>query len=151
GVMFPGGRFGGIQQPQINLNSEWRISAPAGQEGRGVFTAPDASHIHCLDLRDGSLHWKVPRSAEDLHFAGVFHGKAIIVGKSYVKALSLANGNKVWEIGNVGLPSGQGTVSDNIYYLPLKSGPDKEPEVCAIDIAAGKVIARTKSRKREVP
>ncbi len=150
GMGFPN-RFGGMQQPQINLNSEWRISAPAVQEGRVVFTAPDASHIQCLDLRDGKLQWKTPRAAEDLYFAGVFDGKALIVGKSYVKALSLANGSKVWEIANVGMPSGQGTTSDNIYYLPLKSGMDKEPEVCAIDIRAGKVIARTKSRKREVP
>jgi len=135
----------------INLNSEWRVSAPAIADGRVVFTAPDANAIHCLDLRDGSLLWKAQRSPDDLFFAGVFHGKVVIVGKTYVKAFNLANGKEAWLLPNIGIPSGQGTASDNVYYLPLRSGMDKEPEVCAINIETGKVVAHTKSRKKEVP
>ena len=138
-----------FEQPQINLNSEWRIGAPAvrkaGSSSPRRMPATFIASICATAASSGKS-----RVQPDLYLAGVFHGKALIVGKSSVKALDLANGNKVWEIDNVGMPSGQGT-ADNIYYLPLKAGPDKDPEVCAIDIASGKVVARTKSRKKEIP
>ncbi|OAI48364.1 hypothetical protein AYO44_07255 [Planctomycetaceae bacterium SCGC AG-212-F19] len=146
----PFNRFG--QQQLLNINTEWHVAAPAISDGKVVFTAPDASNIHCLDLRDGSLLWKVPRAADDLYFAGVIQGKVVVVGKNYVKALSLATGKEDWpQLNNIGMPSGQGGASDNIYYLPLKAGDDKEPEICAIDVVKGQVIAHIKSRKKELP
>jgi tetratricopeptide (TPR) repeat protein len=155
---FPGiNQFGGrafLNGMPVNamLHPEWRVSAPAIADGKVVFTALDAPSLHCLNLRDGSLLWKTKRETDDLYFAGIFHGKALIVGKSYVKAFDLATGKEAWpKISNIGTPSGQGTAADNVYYLPLKIGPDKEPEVCAIDVGNGKVIAHVKSRKKEVP
>ncbi|MBL8795070.1 MAG: PQQ-binding-like beta-propeller repeat protein, partial [Planctomycetia bacterium] len=133
------------------MNSEWRIAAPAIQDGKVVFTAPDGGAVHCLDLRDGSLLWKHSRASDDLYFAGVFHGKALIIGKNSCKALSLTKGEQVWRLDNVGTPSGQGAASENVYYLPLRAGQDKEPEVCAINVDTGRVVAHTKSRKKEVP
>jgi tetratricopeptide (TPR) repeat protein len=79
----------------------------------------------------------------------------MIVGKRHVKAYTLAKGEKAWEV-ETGEPSGFGMASDNIYYLPLReSAESKEPEVCAIDVAKGKIVAHAKARekygKRQAP
>ena len=53
-----------------------------------------------------------------------------------------------WSV-DTGMPSGQGIASNNVYYLPLRTAAKtKEPEVCAIDIDKGLVVAHTKSRKK---
>ena len=31
-----------------------------------VFTATDADKLHCVNLKDGSVVWSVPRAADDL-------------------------------------------------------------------------------------
>ncbi|MGH9678271.1 MAG: PQQ-binding-like beta-propeller repeat protein, partial [Candidatus Acidiferrum sp.] len=134
-----------------NLRQQWKVSAPVIVEGKVIFTAPDARAIHCINLRDGAPVWKRQRAEDDQYLAGVFAGRVVIVGKKTIRALALATGEKMWEL-TTGMPSGQGVASDNIYYLPLaEAGELKEPEICAIDIVHGKIIAHTKSRKREVP
>jgi hypothetical protein len=134
----------------INLNPEWKTSAPVVYDGKVVFTAPDSPLVHCLNLRTGELVWRHGRG-DDLYLAGVFKDKVVLVGKSTCRALSLADGKPLWKL-ETGLPSGQGAASDNVYYLPLKSGAQsREPEVCAIDIHKGVILARTRSRRREVP
>jgi outer membrane protein assembly factor BamB len=138
------------QMRPANLNFDWKASAPVIQEGRVVFTAPDAGSLHCLDLRTGDLLWKQARS-DDLYLGGVYHGKVVLVGRTTCRALDLNDGRQVWRL-ETGLPSGQGVASDNVYYLPLKSGAQsREPEVCAIDIDKGVILAHAKSRKKEVP
>lgn len=132
--------------------TSWKVSAPIIQNGQVVFTAPDSDEIHCVRLRDGEQLWKHARGDDDLYLAGVFNGKALVVGKRSCYALSLSSGKKVWEIPDTGLPSGYGVASDNIYYLPIKESPKgKEPEICAIDIERGVIHAHTKSRKKIVP
>lgn len=131
--------------------SDWKTSAPIITDGKVVFTGPDATSIHCLSLRDGSLLWKSARADKDLYLAGVYNGKVLIVGKESVRALALADGRLLWQL-PTGLPSGRGIASENIYYLPLKAAAQsKEPEVCAIDLEKGVIAAHTKSRKKEVP
>src|SRR5262249_44541727 len=84
------------------------------------------------------------------YLAGVFAGKVLIVGKKSVKAYKLSSGDIAWERRELetGMPSGFGIASDNVYYLPLKeSGPEKTPEICAIDVDKGQILAHTKARK----
>lgn len=133
------------------LNNEWRVSAPAIHQGKVVFTAPDGKSIHCVNLKDGRQHWCEHRQeGSDLYFAGLIHGKALIVGKNRCRALNLVKGETVWQIENTGLPSGQGAASDNIYYLPVRAAADtKDPEVLAIDVERGVVLAHTKSHRRD--
>src|SRR5262249_27935077 len=101
--MFNGRAFINGMPVMPSLNSEWRVSAPAVAEGRVVFTGPDANALHCLDLRDGTPLWKpIPRAADDLYFAGIFHGKALVVGKNYCKAINLIKGDEAWRIDNIG-------------------------------------------------
>ncbi|MBY0521794.1 MAG: PQQ-binding-like beta-propeller repeat protein [Gemmataceae bacterium] len=140
----------GRYSPLNSLNNDWKVSAPAIHEGKVVFTAPDGAAVHCLNLRDGRIVWRHNRSQDDLFFAGIYHGKAVIVSKNTVRALNLLDGKEVWRVDNTGMPSGQGVASDNIYYLPIKAANDsKEPEVLSIDIEKGVVVAHTKSRKRD--
>src|SRR5262249_22953201 len=54
--------FGGTVRMAMPVKApEWKASAPIVQDGRVLFTAPDASSIHCLRLRDGTRLWKIPR------------------------------------------------------------------------------------------
>jgi outer membrane protein assembly factor BamB len=146
-VMGPDGRL----HPAASLNTHWKSSAPVVQDGKVVFTAPDAKSVHCLNLRDGLPLWSHQRTDDDLYLAGVFAGKVLLVGKKGCRALSLAKGEALWNL-ETGLPSGQGVASDNVYYLPLKEAArSKEPEICAIDVDKGLVLAHTKSRKKLVP
>ncbi len=133
------------------LHAAWKTAAPAIQDDKVVFTALDATSVHCLNLHDGRLLWKDKRQDDDLYLAGVFNGKVVIVGKSYCRAVQLADGKPSWKVAT-GLPSGQGTASDNVYYLPLQATIDtKEPAVYAIDLDKGVIRARIVSRKKEVP
>ena len=149
----PGWQIGPDGRPyNPNINQQWKVSPPVIVDGKVVFTAPDANMIHCISLRDGAHVWSQKRGADDLYLAGVFNGKAIVVGKGYTRALSLGKGEQLWRV-EVGIPSGYGAASDNIYYLPLKegTGQHKEPGICAINMEKGQIVAYNKSRKKEPP
>jgi outer membrane protein assembly factor BamB len=146
-VQGPDGRF---YNP--NGSNNWKVTPPIVQDGKVVFTAPDAANVHCLALRDGSPLWSVKRAEDDYYLGGVFNGKVLIIGKRTVKALDLATGKQVWATGDAGIPSGVGTASENLYYLPVKEAPgSKEPEIVAIDIDTGNIAGRSRSRLREIP
>lgn len=137
-------------QPYTMLSPEWKCSAPVVQDGKVVFTAPDGSAIYCLNLRDGNTVWKANRS-DDLYLGGVYNGKVVLVGKQHCRALNLNDGRQLWSR-ETGVPSGHGIASDKVYYLPLRAAAEgKDPEVCALDIDTGQVVAHTKTRKREIP
>jgi outer membrane protein assembly factor BamB len=138
------------------VQDRWRPSAPAIQNGKVVFTAHDGVSVHCLNLRDGRLLGKAPRDdANDLYLAGVFGDRIVIVGKEFTRALSLDALSKgqvkeLWKVAT-GMPSGQGTASEDVYYLPVKVGAkSREPEIAAINLATG-AVTQAKSRKRQVP
>ena len=132
------------------LTNEWRNSAPAIADGKVVFTAPDAAEITCLNLRDGRLVWKKPRTADDLYFAGIYQGKALVVGKNHVLAYKLTDGTKVWDSSEAtGTPTGQGVAAGNTYYLPARNA-SKEPEIVTINLADGKVTGHLKSDKKDL-
>ncbi len=152
-IRLPNGRL----VPAATNNTHWQVTAPAIQDGKVVFTSPDARDIHCVNLRDGSRAWARPRNDGDLYLAGVFNGKVVIVGSAKTRALSLTRGDKVWEV-ETGLPSGQGAASalpgsgDVIYYLPIREAlQSKEPEICAINVDRGIIHAHTRSRRKEIP
>ncbi len=162
-MMMGGGRVwrGGMvaQMTTASITTHWQVTAPAIQDGRVVFTAPDGHDIHCISLRDGTRLWTRPRQDDDLYLAGVFNGKVLIVGKRKVRALTLARGDDAWghQI-DVGVPSGQGAASllpgtnEAIYYLPIRDAlATRQPEICAINVDRGIVHAHTRSRKLEVP
>jgi outer membrane protein assembly factor BamB len=152
-LMFRRGIRGGLPYGGGSLSQErWRPSAPIIQNGKVVFTAHDGGEAHCLNLRDGRLLWHVKREDDDLYLAGVFGSRVVLVGKSYVRALNLDDGKELWKQ-TTGMPSGQGTASGDVYYLPLAWVADdveRKPAVLAINLATGKPIATpARSRKKE--
>jgi hypothetical protein len=120
--------------------SNWRSAPPAIQDGKIVFTAPDADSVHCVSLRDGKPVWKRKQEDGDQFMAGVYNGRVLIVGKSNIRALDLRTGSQVWAIATGDLPSGQGVASKGIYYQPLKKG-----EILAVDIERGQIKAHNRS------
>ncbi|MEY4613888.1 MAG: hypothetical protein RL179_1861 [Planctomycetota bacterium] len=146
--MFPRRGNSGLMNP--SFNNQWKVTAPVIQDGKVIFTAPDARAIHCVNLRDGTKVWTQNRQEEDLYFGGVYAGQALVIGRKTCRGIDINNGNTTWTL-ETGVPSGLGVASDNIYYLPIKeSNSAKEPEVCAIDVARGKILAHTRSRKTEI-
>jgi outer membrane protein assembly factor BamB len=129
----------------------WMAPKTLVYEDRVIVTAADEPSIHCLSLRDGSLLWKVGQMEDDAYLAGVVAGRVVFVGRQACRALDLSNGRQVWRI-KTGLPSGQGTVSGDIYYLPLREAvAEKEPAIYAIDVRKGAIVSRLRPPHREVP
>jgi hypothetical protein len=111
-----------------------------------VLFAPDddSSEVHCLDLRDGSLLWKVKRAGA-LYLAGVYGEKVLLVGPDRCRALALRDGKELWTK-ETGKPCGRGVVARAAYYLPLQDG-----QLQVIELADGWVEPRIKPRKAGPP
>src|SRR5262249_48064890 len=88
-------------------------------------------------LGDGRLLWKVDRQPSDQYVAGVFGDKVVIVGSSQIRALSLADGQVLWQRGT-GMPSGQGVAAGKVYYLPLRATQQGSPGIVGIDVEGGR-------------
>jgi outer membrane protein assembly factor BamB len=138
-------------------SDRWRAAAPIVTQGKVLFTAHDADHILCLDLRTGNLIWSDDRKKDDLYVGGVIDGKVLVVGKSLVRAYALSGEKgkpkRAWEDIKIGTPSGHGVASrDGVYYLPVVGNPEQkdstEPQVYAIDVNAGQVRSKTPFRRK---
>jgi len=154
GVMWRGGRFGGMVPPGMAVQGPpqqgWKASAPIIQDGKVVFTAPDSKSIHCVRLKDGAPVWSRPRQEGDLYLGAVVNGKVIVVGTKVCRAYNLASGDEAWTV-ETGLPSGFGAASDNVYYIPLKEAVGtKEPEICGVDVDRGVAVVHSKVHAPEV-
>ncbi len=139
-------RFGRRNFPLTPVDETWKATPPAIVDGKVVFTAPDADSLHCISLRDGTLNWKYRKTENDVFFAGIFDRKVLIVGKYSVQARDLDTGRFLWALSTGKLPAGQGTASEDKYYLPLENG-----ETVAIDVAQGRIFARNRLRTSAQP
>ena len=103
-----------------------------------------------MSLSDGRRLWKCPRR-DDLYLACATGEVAVLVGRTSVRAVRLADGRPAWR-GRAAafpadsMPSGRGFLSGNRYFVPLTCG-----EVVAVDLAAGKIVEAAKSRRPRVP
>ena len=130
----------------------WRPSAPIVAKDRVILAAADGTHLDCLNLRDGRRLWAVPRDENDLYLAGVFDGRAIVIGRNTAKAIDVATGKVAWTQNKTGMPSGQGVAGDGVYYLPLAnsldtSSSERGPQICALDIKTGKIVGHSPARE----
>ncbi len=130
-----------------SLTGTWKVAPPVIHDGKVVFTDPATESIYCLNLHDGKRLWQADRKG-DLYLAGVHRDRVVLVGPSTCRALRLTDGHPLWQI-ETGLPSGYGTIRGNILYLPLKTAAATHgPEVCALDLDAGRILAHSRPRKR---
>lgn len=144
-------RPGGTMPSRLQLSTaDWKPLPPVIAGDRVVFTAPDAGPIFCVGLHDGALRWQAER-ADDLYLAGVHDGRVLLVGRTACRALSLVDGKQLWRV-QVGNPSGFGALAGNVYYLPLQAGSrSRRPEIVALDLERGAVLAAEPTRAGETP
>ncbi|BBO33257.1 hypothetical protein PLANPX_2869 [Lacipirellula parvula] len=126
----------------FNPANNWTDNAVAIADGKVLLTPPESTSLHCLELDSGKLLWKTKRD-EMKRLACVEGGRVLLVGNRKAKALLLENGKPAWKketlgFANGAFPAGTGFVSNGKYFLPLTSA-----EVIAIDLADGRVAART--------
>jgi outer membrane protein assembly factor BamB len=130
----------GEQQSLVSaaaLNTRWAPSAPVIVGHQVVYTPSEHSTVVCLNLIDGSLAWEKSKG-DFLYLAGVHDGRVVLVGKTEIAALSLADGRTVWSRpipDGAGLPAGVGIAVADRYYLPLQSG-----RLMTLDLATGDVL-----------
>src|SRR5262245_46809362 len=132
----------------------WHASAPIIVGSKVVYTAFDSDTVECVDLHDGRPAWKsaINRQEGDQYVAGVFDEKVMIVGKGYVRFHSLATGQQIKDAVPTGIPTGIGTPTEGLYFLPIKAAKDKsnEPGIVAIDPKTMQVKGTSRSRKKEI-
>jgi outer membrane protein assembly factor BamB/tetratricopeptide (TPR) repeat protein len=159
--------------------NRWFDAPAIVADGRVLVTPPESDSLHCLNLIDGQLLWECDRD-DDLFVACVYQDNVVLVGQRQVRAVSLSHiventetiqriertGGRLrlvndqqtvvrpkpaWDNRTVALPegsmpSGRGFLSGDRYFLPLSSA-----EVLAVDVATGKTVQVSKSRKGSVP
>ena len=131
----------------------WHASCPIVIGSKVVYTAFDSDTVECVDLHDGRPVWKtsVARQEADQYVAGVFDDKVMIVGKGYVRFHNLNTGAQIKDAITTGTPTGIGTATKDMYFLPIKAAKDKsnEPGIVAIDTKTMQVKGTSRSRKKE--
>ena len=144
-----GGGFGGdAVGDREQRMGRWLDSVPILAVGRVLLTPGDSQELHCLDLRQGTVVWRLPRK-DRLYVAGIVDGRAIVVGRRGVEAIDLTNGRVLWQrplAADHGSPSGRSILTGNRLLLPLDT-----PEVLAIDLADGQIAGRSAARGNAVP
>jgi outer membrane protein assembly factor BamB len=150
-------RIGRLDALQANGNVDprgdgidrWVDGAATIAEGRVLLTPVDSTELHCLQLVNGQLAWKIPRE-EGLYIGCVDEGTILIIGRGLVRGVKLSDGSPAWPQASVelpagALPSGRGFFNNGVYYLPLSTA-----EVVSIEVATGK-LQRSLSRRGSVP
>jgi outer membrane protein assembly factor BamB len=138
------GPFGGRTYPNQNANQgNWLDGTATIAEGAVVLTPVESQELHCLDLLTGKARWPSQPRDDGLFVACVHRGKIIVVGKSQVRAIGLADGKPAWSEPlklDAEMPAGRGFVTDKHYYLPLSN-----QQLAKIDLDEGKIVSRAKT------
>jgi outer membrane protein assembly factor BamB len=130
----------------------WHDATVTIAHGKVLLAPPDGDQLHCLNLVNGAQLWQQPRD-RGLYLGCVVDGpkaddQIVVVGADKVRAHRLSDGDVTWtaEWPDAAKPSGRGFYNGSLYFVPLASA-----EVAAVDVAAGKIVARSKSRTGTVP
>ncbi|MCP3690995.1 MAG: PQQ-binding-like beta-propeller repeat protein, partial [Planctomycetaceae bacterium] len=134
----------------LDHSTTWADTTVTIAAGKVILTPQHSEKILCLDLVSGELRWSLPRG-DGLYVAGVEDNKVIIVGRSHLSAVNLANGSNAWSTTQVefpagSVPSGRGYLSPGRFHLPLTTA-----EVAVFDLVAGRLQARSQSPNGIIP
>ena len=144
-----GGMVVNAYSNQSYMGDRWSDATATLADGCVILTPIESDQLFCLSLLDGKLLWKMDRG-ENVYVAGIQGGNVLLVGRKQVQAFKLADGKPAWSgpvlLPQGSMPSGRGFLSGDRLYLPLSSA-----EVASIDVGAGTIVARAKSRKGIIP
>ena len=115
---------------------EWSDSRVLITGSLVLVTPFDDGRIHCLNAATGTSVWSRPRD-QAMYLAGEHDGTVLLVGKSDVRGLNLADGAVRWTT-PIPPASGRGVRMGSRYVLPLSTG-----EVLTLDVATGAPFARS--------
>lgn len=135
---------------RLRQRDRWVDPTPIAVKDAVLLTLPATDTLVCLNLADGSVRWQTARE-DGLYVAAIENHRALVVGRSGLRAVSLESGAPVWSpvktpILNGGAPSGRGYLYEGVYYLPLSSA-----EVAAVDVATGRWEFVSRSLAEIVP
>ncbi|MFZ5828857.1 MAG: PQQ-binding-like beta-propeller repeat protein [Planctomycetota bacterium] len=140
----------GAEAPTEEPRGGWSGTSLLIAQGKVLLAPAESDEIVCLGLHDGALHWTKARR-DGVYLGGAYQDGLIVVGRSSVWALRLADGSPLWPHGRACLPrdavpSGRGLLSTDSYYVPLTTG-----EIAQVDLKAGRIAARSRAFDGVVP
>ncbi len=126
---FPGGVVVGPggARPHVGQGQGWADTGVIIAEGKVLATERGSRYLHCLNLEDGSLAWKIDRQ-DGLFVGGVHEDHVLVVCPTYVRAFKMASGAPAWAdsamrpFPNGTKVAGRGFHSSGVYVLPLDNG-----------------------------
>lgn len=152
GVLAGGQVVGGVRA-QVNAGGEaplgrWLDATPTVLGDRVLLTPPGSAELHCIDLRSGERRWKIPRG-DSLLVAGVVDRRVILVGQQQARAVSLDDGQPLWEKPTVFADQqvcGRPLLSSSRLFVPLTT-----PAVAELDVATGQLLGSSPGRGESLP
>lgn len=103
-----------------------------------LHTPPDSDELICVRALDGETVWEEELfRLRSLSMGCVFDDALVIVGKSEISAMNIADGHRIWS-SPIPPPSGRGLRMGNRFVQPLMTG-----EILIIDLATGRLLARS--------
>ncbi|MBC8874143.1 MAG: PQQ-binding-like beta-propeller repeat protein [Planctomycetes bacterium] len=133
-------------QPQDDATDRWAASAATIVRDRVLLTPYASDELHCVELQTGQRVWKSWRR-DGLFVGGLSGDTIVVVGRSGLRGIRLADGETAWSkevapfpAGTV--PVGRGYLSQGRYYVPLTSG-----EVASFDAETGRLVGRIRPLK----
>jgi tetratricopeptide (TPR) repeat protein len=137
------------QAPALEQRDRWLDATATISDGRVLLTPLEADELHCLDLATGKPLWSQARG-ENLYVAGIQQERVVLIGRTQVSAVRLADGRSAWNatlpLPAGSLPSGRGLVGGGNYYLPLT-----DASIAQIDLSAGTLTHQLRSPREIVP
>lgn len=111
--------------PVLSQGNRWVDGTVRVAEQFAVLAPPESAFVHCLNLADGKLVWKHPRTT-DIDIAGVQQGVVILLSKEGLRGLKLSDGSPAWKAplkfpARV-FPAGRCLLESTKLYVPLTDG-----------------------------
>ncbi len=128
----------GIQPPE-DVTDRWAMTAAVIARDRVLLTTWGSNELHCVDLQTGQQLWKSWRR-DGLFVGGLSGDVVLVVGRSGVRGLRLADGETAWSKEVTPFPAGmvpvgRGYLSEGLYHVPLSAG-----EVASFDAETGRLV-----------
>jgi outer membrane protein assembly factor BamB len=119
------------------VGDRWTDATVTISDGRVLLTPVESDQLHCLDLLTGKRLWEPKDRLDLLYVACASQGRAVLVGREQVQAISLEDGSVQWTK-NIphGIPSGRGMFSQGAYLLPTTA-----KHLLKFDVKTGEIVA----------